>query len=273
MGKVSKQARERFIENSKEYKKEINIFKEKEKKALLSIKKGDLSQNMKRVMLAEENLIQVSFYVVLNSLSMSMLGVKNESYLNEARKCLYKCIIYLEETVTNYIDVPFSQYEDNLISIKDFDDIDRYNLIRKLGYSIQSVEDSFGVNSKWKWSFVELLGRYATVSKNLLDLKMMIKKLDPRIQGYPERHSWIELVKQLLQKAADKYREKYELSTRRIDDMKLAINYLKALKRLYITLNEKQNLEIIKKKIEVWNTKMEADLKKKEEEQKQKSFR
>ena len=83
----------------------------------------------------------------------------------------------------------------------------------------------------------------------------------------------IELVKQLLQKAADKYREKYELSTRRIDDMKLAINYLKALKRLYITLNEKQNLEIIKKKIEVWNTKMEADLKKKEEEQKQKSFR
>lgn len=273
MGKVSKQARERFIESSKEYKKEINTLKDKEKKMKLTLKRGDFSQNMQRLSLAEDNLTMVSFYVVLNSLSMSMLGVKNESYLNEARKCLYKCIIYLEETVSNYIDVPYSQYEDYLVSIQNVDDIERYNLIRKLGYSIQSVEDSFGSNSKWKWSFVELLGRYATVSKNLLDLKMMIKKLDPREQGYVERNNWLELVKQMLQKAADKYREKYELSTQRIDDMKLAINYLGALKRLYITLNEKQNLEIIKKKIDVWNTKMEADMKKREEEKKQRSYR
>ncbi|MBN2441132.1 MAG: hypothetical protein JXJ04_07290 [Spirochaetales bacterium] len=273
MGKVSKQARERFIENSKEYKKEIIVLKEKERKILITIKKGDLTFNMQRIKLAEDNLIMVSFYVVLNSLSVTMLGVKNESYLNEARKCLYKCIIYLEETVTNAIDVPFSQYEENLVSIKDFDDIGRYNLLRKLGYSIQTVEDAFGANSKWKWSFVELLGRYATISKNLLDLKMMIKKLDPRVEGYPERNSWLELVKQLLQKAADKYRGKYELSTQRIDDMKLAINYLKALKRLYITLSETQNLEIIKKKIDVWNTKMEADIKKKDEEKKHRSYR
>ena len=273
MGKVSNQARERFIENSKEYKKAINVLKDKEKKLLVTVKKGEMSHNMYRLQLAEDNLIMVSFYVVLNSLSVSMLGVKNESYLNEARKCLYKCIIYMEEAVSNYIDVPFSQYDDYLASIEDFDDISRYNLVRKLGYSIQSVEDSFGVNSKWKWSFVELLGRYAVASKNLLDLKRMIKKLDPRVEGYPERHNWLELVKQMLQKAADKYREKYELSTQRVDDMKLAINYLRALKRLYLTLNETQNLEIIKKKIDVWNTKMEADLKKREEEKKHRSSR
>jgi hypothetical protein len=273
MGKVSKQAREKFIEDSKEYKKEINALKEKEKKIKLTLKRGNLAQNMQRLTIAEDNLIMVSFYVVLNSLSVSMLGVKNESYLNEARKCLYKCIIYLEEVVTSYIDVPYSQYEENLMSIRDVDDITRYHLIRKLGYSIQSVEDAFGTNSKWKWSFVELLGRYATVSKNLLDLKMMIKKLDPREKGYAERNSWLDLVKKMLQKAADKYREKYELSTQRVDDMKLAIHYLGALKRLYITLNEKQNLDIIKKKIDVWNSKMESDMKKREAEKKHRSHR
>jgi hypothetical protein len=205
---------------------------------------------------------------VLNALSISMLGVKNESYLNEARKCLYKSIIYLEEAVTSYIDAPFSDYEENLKSIEMIDDMHRYHLVRKLGFSIDSVEDSFGDNSKWKWSFVELLGRFATVAKNLLDLKSIFKNLDPRVEGYNERLNWISFVKNLLQSAADKYREKYELVTQRIDDIKLAINYLSALKRLHVALNDAPNLDVIKKKIEVWSAKMETDLRKKEEEKK-----
>ncbi|MBN1298809.1 MAG: hypothetical protein JW997_03885 [Actinobacteria bacterium] len=268
MGKVSKQARDTFIENSNVYKNKINELIEKERKQRLSFKKGDFSFNMQRIELAEDNLILISYYVVLNALSISMLGVKNETYLNNARKCLYKCIIYLEEVVTNYIDEPLSEYEENLESIISFSDDERYKLVRKLGYSIQAVEDGFGANSKWKWSFVEILGRYATVAKNLLDLKNMIKKLDPRVDGYDSRYNWLQLVKRLLQQAADKYREKYELSTQRIDDMKLAINYLSALKRLYLNLNEAQNMDVTKKKIDVWKIKMEADLKKKEEEKK-----
>jgi hypothetical protein len=270
MGKISDQARNRFLEHSKEYKRQINTLVEKENKMRLSFKKGDMSTNPKRIELAEDNLIKVSYYVVLNSLSISMLGVKNESYLNEARKCLYKSIIYLEEALTNLIDVPYSEYEDNLKSIEQIDDTHRYHLVRRLGFSIDTVEESFGDNSKWKWSFVELLGRFATVAKNLLDLKSIFKNLDPRIDGYSERMNWITFVKNLLQTAADKYREKYELVTQRIDDIKLAINYLSALKRLHVALNDAPNLEVIKKKIEVWSTKMENDLKKREEEKKNK---
>jgi hypothetical protein len=270
MGKVSDQARNRFIEHSKEYKHIINGLVEKENKMRLTFKKGDMSTNPKRIELAEDNLIKVSYYVVLNSLSVSMLGVKSESYLNEARKCLYKSIIYLEEAVTNSIDVPFSEYEENIKSIEAIDDMHRYHLVRKLGFSIDSVEDSFGDNSKWKWSFVELLGRFATVGKNLIDLKSVFKNLDPRIDGYNERMNWISFVKNLLQTAADKYREKYELVTLRIDDIKLAINYLCALKRLHVAINDVPNIDVIKKKIEVWSAKMETDLKKREEEKKNK---
>jgi hypothetical protein len=268
MGKVSEQARIKFSENSKEYKHKIYALDEKENEMRLTLKKGDMGGNVNRIELAEDSLIKVSYYIVLNSISIAMLGVKNESYLNDARKCLYKSIIYLEEAVSNYIDVPFSDYEENLISIEQIDDTHRYHIVRKLGYSIDAVEESFGQNSKWKWSFVELLGRFATVAKNLIDLKSLFRNLDPRIEGYDERMNWISFVKNLLQSAADKYREKYELSTQRIDDIKLAINYLGALKRLLVAMNDVSNLEIVKKKMDVWSTKMEADLKKREEEKK-----
>ena len=62
----------------------------------------------KRLALAEENLGLVANFLLMNSLSWSFLGLKNEAYLNEARKCVYKVLIYLEEIVTSYIDVPFS---------------------------------------------------------------------------------------------------------------------------------------------------------------------
>jgi predicted nuclease with TOPRIM domain len=127
------------------------------------------------------------------------------------------------------------------------------------------VEDAYGQSSKWKWSFVEIKGRYAAVAKNLIDFKNIISKLDPRIEGYRERVEHIELAKSLLSNAADSHREKYELSTQRIDDMHLAINYLSALKRIHILLNEAEKAEITKKKIEIWTNKMEGDIKKKKE--------
>jgi hypothetical protein len=65
-----------------------------------------------------------------------------------------------------------------------------------------------------------------------------------------------------MQKSADRYREKYELSTSRIDDFKLAISYLAALRRLHIILGEPDNAEVVKKKADVWKAKMEADEKK-----------
>ena len=53
----------------------------------------------------------------MNSLSLSFLGVKNEAFLNEARKCIYKALIYLEEIVSPIIDAPFSDYEQGLETI------------------------------------------------------------------------------------------------------------------------------------------------------------
>ena len=132
-------------------------------------------------------------------------------------------------------------------------------MVRKLGFTIQSVEDEFGENSKWRWSFVELEGRFATVAKNLINMKTVLAGLDPRVEGYQARVAHLDLVKYLLQRAADRYREKYEISTLRVDDFKQGIAFLQALRRIHTLLGENQNAEVVKRKIDVWRSKMETD--------------
>jgi hypothetical protein len=68
----------------------------------------------------------------------------------------------------------------------------------------------------------------------------------------------------MLQHSADRYREKYELSTSRIDDFKLAINYLSDLRRVHLMLGEAEEGDTIKRKLEVWKGKMESDSRKAE---------
>ena len=160
------------------------------------------------------------------------------------------------------IDGSFSEYEENLKTIEAFGDVSRYHVVQKLGFTIYSVIDAYGKNSKWKWSFVELEGRYTTVAKNLMNFKAVLGKLSPHVEGYDERRSHLDIIIDMLKLSSSKYREKYELSTRRIDDMKTGISFLNALKRIQIILGDKEEVEVTKRKIDVWTQKMEADQKK-----------
>lgn len=259
MGKISNEARQQYFERIKTYKHGAESILQREKSILKIIKLDESGASYKYLTLANERLNIASHLLLQNELSVSLLGVKNEAFLNDARKSCYQSVIYLEEVVTNYVDAPFTDYTEKLEAIQGFDDQKRYELIRKLGFTIESVEEAFGSNSKWKWSFVELEGRYATVAKNLIDFKTLIAGLDPRIDGYSERLAHLELVKSLFMQSANRYREKYELSTLRIDDFKRSIDFLFALRRVHVVLGEIDKAEEIKKQIEVWKAKMEAD--------------
>jgi hypothetical protein len=264
VGKVSGEAKRRYFEKIKEYKLAVDQILQREKKLLETVENDELGAGYKKLRLVDESLNLVSYYVLMNNLSMSLLGVRNDAFLNDARKACYKAIIYLEEVVTGYLDVPYSDYAEQAEKIGSFDDENRWLLVRKLGFAVDAVKDGFGENSKWKWSFVEIEGRFATVAKNLLDLKNFVAKMDPREAGYESRMRHLNLVKGLLAKSADGYRQKYELSTGRIDDFKLAIRYLSALRRLNILLGDSTEAENIKKKIDVWKTKMDNDRKRQE---------
>ncbi len=289
MEKISSEAKKRYAERINEYKEQIEKIEGKNTELAASIQKTSKSQgltsgqyrgdqfadldalkevNSKRFRLADQYLDIVSYYNLMNALSLSLLGIRNESFLNDARKACYKSIIYMEENVSPYIDAPFSDYQLGVDSLQDFEDKEKYSFLCKLGFSIDSVIEGFGAGSKWKWSFVELQSRYTVISKNLLNLKTFIAQLDPRVEGYSERLAHMQLAKRLLQQSADRYREKYELSTMRLDDIKKAIFFLAAIKRLHTMLGEIEEAEIVKKKMEIWKAKMEDDQKKREIAQK-----
>jgi len=264
VGKISSTARSKYIERIKEYKTLIDGILLKEKDTLGVIAKDEDNASFNRVILADESLNMVSYYLLMNQISLAYLGVKNEGMLNDARKRCYQAIIYLEQVVSDYIDAPFSDYEDKLEMIIRITDSQRYDLVKKLGYAIESVKEGYGDNSRWKWSFVEVEGRFGTVAKNLINLKTFVSGMDPRIEGYEIRQKHLALVESLLSNSAKRYREKYELSTFRIDDFKKAIQYLSALRRLMAMLGDIGNIEELKKKIDIWKAKMEADQKKKD---------
>lgn len=260
MAKVSEEARLHFNEAIQPYKGKINATLEKEKTMLGGMHKGDIDYENKKLLLCEDMIYTASLYMAQNSLSLRLMEVKNNDALNDARKLLYKAIIYLEEIVSDTIDVPYADLIPLMEPIHNVPIIRRYTLIRKLGLAITMLKDAFGDNSKWKWSFVELEGRYATVSKNLIDMKACVKDyFDPGSVNYETTVLYIRMIQKQMNDSATAYRDKYELSTRRIDDMRNAIKYLLALRRLYIAIGDANQAEEVKKKAVVWKDKMDAD--------------
>lgn len=262
MAKISETTRLEFAETIKPYQNKITAILGKEKTTLNSINGGAPDSLYKKLMLSEDMIYVASLYMAQNSLSLKILEVKNNDALNEARKILYKAIIYLEELVTNTIDIPYGDLAESHEAIKEKPVLDRYYLVRKLGLAINLLEVAFGDNSKWKWSFVELKGRFAVVAKNLIDMRRAAKAyFNPNDSEYETTVLYIRLITKLLDSSAAGYRDKYELSTRRIDDMRNAIKFLLARHKLSLAIGDKTGAEDIKKKALVWKDKMDSDQK------------
>jgi hypothetical protein len=265
MAKISDKERLLYLEKIKPYRETIGSGLKRERELLSEIQQNPAEAASRRLALVEEMICLASYSIILNGVSQSVLKVKNEDALNDGRKSLYKSVIYLEQLVTNFVDAGFSEYEEKVADIAFMDSAQRYQLIRKMGLAIQLLENAYGDNTKWKWSFVELEGRYAAVAKNILDLKNAVVNTDPRSPNYEPTMYHLRLIRRLLNMAADRYREKYELSTNRIDDFKQAINFLSALKRIHAVMGQRDEAEAIRKRIDSWSAKLELDIKKKQE--------
>jgi hypothetical protein len=265
MAKITASERLRYMERVSSFRQAIDELLKKEKETLSLIRAEKEDSSLIRIALAEDMLDLASQYIILSGVSNALMGVRNEEALNDARKSLYKCVIYLEETLGNYVDAPLSDYEDNVARIAPLDAAGRYLLVRKLGLAIQLLKDAYGDNSKWKWSFVELEGRFAAAAKNILDLKKASSNTDPRSPDDEPTVYLIRLIKKLLSPAADRYRERYELSTRSVEDLKMGIRFLSALRRLQSLVGNRSEVEVTKKKMDVWESKLFADSKKSRE--------
>ena len=204
-----------------------------------------------------------TLYIAINTLSVQVLNFKNNDALNDARKTVYRALIYLEEVVSNIVDCPYKDLEPRLVPIASVPLEKRYYIMRKLGLLIDLLADAFGDNSKWKWTFVEIRGRFVVIAKNLLDMKQAAKDyFDPNSDNYENTVLYVRLIRRLLDASAVDYRDKYELTaTRRMDDMRMGINFLIASRRVAMILGDSEASEEIRKKAIVWRNKLDADTK------------
>ena len=234
----------------------LEMIKNKDKDAVLKIENSNLYLN------------QITIYCGMNEISVNLLAVKNTAYLEKARQLLYEAIMSIEKVVTNFLDVPFSDYSEQLNKISNINDIDRLNLVKKIGYCIDIVKENFGENTKWKWSFIEIEGRMTIVAKNIFDLRRFQKFDDPREVGFQERREHLKIIQTLLMNSSNGYREKFELSTKDLEDLKRAVDFQKTLLRINQLLGDNEKIENCKKQIDVWNSLLEKHAAQLEEEKK-----
>lgn len=260
MAKVTGEDRERFKEVIVPYQSKIKAYLTKETTVLNAIRNDETGKEHKKIGLVENMTTTASLYMAINSLSVKMLDVKNNDALNDARKMLYRAVIYCEDVVTDYIDVSFTELSEKLEAISTITIKKRYELMQRLGLAITMLKNAFGDNSKWRWSFVELEGRFAAVAKNLIDMKASVKDyFDPNSENYETTVMYIRMIGRIVDASANGYRDKYEQSSRRIDDMRNAIKFLLARHKICVALGDRNAAEEIKKKAVVWHDKMEAD--------------
>jgi hypothetical protein len=252
-----------YYEKTREFQAAIDTIQEREASIRLLIQKNPTGSAYRRLILAEDMMDLASNYLILNGISLSLLQVKNDLALDAGRKSVFKGVADLEELVTGYVDAAFSQYGFKLRELESVEPERRYGLIRKMGLAIQLLENACGDQGKWKWVFVELEGRFAAVAKNIFDLKRAVANTDPRSPHYAATVRHLGLIKRLLAESGNQYRIRYELFSHNVVDFIRGIGFLKALRRIHTLLGERDEAEIVKKKIDVWSLKMETDLREK----------
>jgi hypothetical protein len=257
--------RRKFLEITAPYRETISTIIRKERTLLRNINGNAEETARTRLKLAEEMFNLSSCYIIECKIFLRFFRKHDTDLLNKARKTLFRGVEYVEDIVSPWVDVPFSEYEDRLAMLSGVSGEKRYLVIRKMGLAIDLLKDVFGDSSKWKWSFVVLGGRFAAVAKNMLDMKNMVANLDPRAEEREVTVFHLRRVKKLLAQAAERYREKYELSSRNTEDFKQAIDFLNSLRRLHVLLNERSDAEEIRKTVDVWNNKMNDDLRRRKE--------
>ena len=247
-----------------EFKAKIGTLEERMKKDEFDLK------NYYHIAIANEYLDMVLLNCSMSKVSEKYLLKKSDDFLNDARKTYFKALIELEEVVGNFVDTVLHENQDILKTIPKMDPKRVLNLINKLKSTLKEIEDGWGEGSKYKWSFVDMEGRYITIFKNFLDYKRLSVN-DPRDPYFPENVQLLNMVKLFLQTVSHRFREKYMLGTKEVVDIKAGINFQEALRKITSLLGTPEEAETAKKTIDSWKMMLEKEEKIKEEQRKRAS--
>ncbi len=237
--------------------KEISILKK-------SSKKDKKISPYFRLGIVGKLLETVSLRIKMSNESKRMLGVKKMGILDIAKKDIYKIFSELEQVVTLEMGESLDFNRKQLDAIKLFNPKQKLNLHKHLKKSIQQLIQSYGENTKWKWSFPYLWAKLAVVTKNIYDFREAQKKRDPRYEFFYDLQEHLQAIKDSLFFAATEYANKFRLSTKSPSDIIYAVKLLEYLKRVCIITGDDLLMKKCKSGIDSYRATLEAEEKEKE---------
>lgn len=257
---ITKEQRDKFSYEAAAIQGQINQIVEEVKnldKSLTEVEEYEIPYV--QFSICEKLLDIIDLYLKIHDAHMKIIGLKHENSLDEARKKIMEIFIRIEGLTSNIIDLELSEVVKKQKSFALYKDVQRLEFVQRAFYLIERIEKGYGENSKWIPTFVDIRARAAVVAKNLLDYVALRAKNDPREEGFNERRKLREIVEQKLIQSAKEYRERYEISGHNKEDMKKALDFLRALARMYIAENKRVELDKIKKTIQTWSEKFKKD--------------
>ncbi len=210
---------------------------------------------------------QINYYIDMNNMSEQMMKIKNNNYLDTAKRLLTRVFIDLEPVVTMNLDAPLNHNRDELDRIKPFNPRQRLNFYKTVQRAIERMIRGYGENTKWKWSFPEYWGKLAIVGKNLIDFREIQSIRDPREEFFYDRQEMLKIVKEALFDASGQYRNKYEISSKSTNDLLYAMKLLEDLRRISSMTGDQELSKKCKSGIEAYKARLEKAEKKKKQRQ------
>ena len=129
MAKISKEAKHIYSERISDFKKKLDDTTKKVQQMKLILQSDDTGAAFKRLLISDELMKVASVNCIMNRLSLDLLGIKNEFFINEARKACYEALVFLEAVFSNAINVPYTEYEPYLKEIATYPVQQKYFLI------------------------------------------------------------------------------------------------------------------------------------------------
>jgi hypothetical protein len=217
--------------------------------------------NMEMVM---DHLNITSLYLSMSDASIDILKLKNSSLLESAKREFYKILPLLEEIVGTDIDRPLGDNKDYLVKIEKVTIRQVLQISQKLLYVFDTLIEKSGENNKFKWSFVDLYVRIATLIKNMINFSEIEKFRDMRNPFFKDRSELIKLCKNTLEEAAKQARQKYEMTSLAPGEIKKAIDLVSVLRKINVIFGETDEAQKNKNLIDALRARMEEEEKKKE---------
>ncbi len=266
--KVTAEEKLNYQKEIKDVKAQIADIEGKVKKLEQQMKEDQYGlENYFHIAIASEYLNRVNLSCDMSKISEAYMKKKNDDFLNDARKAYFKSLIEFEKFLGNFVDEALNEKQEVLETILQMNPMRVLRMVNKLKNMLEMIERGYGENSKYKWSFVDMQGRYITIFKNLLNYRTLSVN-DPRHPYFAENTQLLNMIKLMLQQVSTRFREKYMIGTKEVVDIKQAINFQEALRKINSLLGAQEEAESNKRTVESWKQMLEKEEKMKKDKAK-----